>query len=107
MLCETAWLAGEPCQAAVVPRIVEVAASREAAREEAREQQELTTLVYLMVSTVQYSTVRYSTAHHPGLPDGQQRADGGDDDCDVLTAGAGALLHRPGGHPGGHNHHTH
>ena len=32
------------------PRIVEVAASREAAREEAREQQELTTLVYLMVS---------------------------------------------------------
>ena len=70
VLCETAWLAGEPCQAAVVPRIVEVAASREAAREEAREQQELTTLVYLMVSTVQYSTVRYSTAHHPGLPDG-------------------------------------
>ena len=51
VLCETAWLAGEPCQAAVVPRIVEVAASREAAREEAREQQELTTLVYLMVSS--------------------------------------------------------
>ena len=51
VLCETAWLAGEPCQAAVVPRIVEVAASREAAREEAREPQGLTTLVYLMVSS--------------------------------------------------------
>ena len=46
-------------------------------------------------------------AHHPGLPDGQLQPDGGDDDSVVLTAGAGALLHRPGGHPGGHNHHTH
>ena len=85
MLCETAWLAGEPCQAAVVPRIVEVAASREAAREEAREQQELTTLVYLMVSSGLMVVMM----------------------TDVLPAGAGALLHRPGGHPGGHNHHTH
>ena len=57
-----AWLQGAPCDMAELPRILSAASARENAREMAREHQELSTLTYLMVKTVQY--VQYSTVQY-------------------------------------------
>ena len=50
ILCETAWLHDEPCDPVIVPKIFHMANMKEKQSEEAMEQKEFTTLIYLMVS---------------------------------------------------------
>ena len=52
VLCETAWLHNEPCDPVIVPKIFHFASMKEKQSEEAKEQQEFTTLIYLMVSLI-------------------------------------------------------
>merc|ERR1712029_966903 len=54
ILCETAWLHDEPCDPVIVPKIFHMANMKEKQSEEAMEQKEFTTLIYLMVLGIFY-----------------------------------------------------